>query len=497
MSSVFRGFISIFGSKLASLILSLVITPILVRVLGSSLYGDYAFLMSIFGISIIIVNAGIFDGVRKYMTEQREESLWKEHVFGFYSRVAALFAVSGLFVFCLLAWSGVPGLAFGEGFNIYFFFVGVFILFRQIYSLTRGGLMGLRLEDRSEPLKIMRKVLFGLFGVSLALMNKGVVGVLLGHIIANAFIGVVSIYFISKKLNIREILKLTPSGLPRRELLSFNSMSVVLILLTASLYHVDILLLRSISGSQQTGYYKSALVIAEFLWFVPNALQTVLLHSSSELWSENKTEKVTNLIARITRYNLSLTVLLSLGLGALASDFIPLYFGAEFESAVQPLLILLPGTLGFAIARPIFSVGQGKGELRKLIVATGSAAVLNLVLNVVLIPQYGMAGAAAATSVSYGSMLIFHIMAARSIGFDPIADVRLVRITVAAAFTAVAIIPLSFRIQSGVMSLLVVPPVGFVIYSILVVNLGIISRDELLALADQLPVPISRYIRWN
>ena len=494
MSSIFRGFISIFGAKVVSLFLGLLITPILVRILGSSLYGDYAFLLSVVGLTMILVNAGIFDGVRKYMTENRDEGFWKEHVFGFYFRVATIFAVCASIGYGLLAWTGLPHSMFGNKFNIYFAILAILIIARQINSLARGGLMGLRLESHSEPLSILKKVLFGLFGVSLAALNYGVTGVLIGHVIATAVIAAASFAIILRKMDPREIIKSGSSSLPKREMLSFNGLSVVLILLTASLYHVDILLLRSISGSQQTGYYRAALVIAEFLWFVPNALQTVLLHSSSELWSEHKTEQITSLVTRTTRYNLSLTVLLSLGLGALASDFVPLYFGAEFESAIRPLLILLPGALGFALARPIFAVGQGKGNLGKLIGATGFAAVLNLGLNVLLIPQYGMVGAATATSVSYGSMLVLHIMAARSIGFNPIADIRIARVAGAAVVTAAIIFPLSMLIESGIISLIVVPPTGFAVYAVLTIKLGVVSRSELRTLAERLPISVSQYV---
>jgi O-antigen/teichoic acid export membrane protein len=56
--NLLRGFISIFGSKVATIVLGLMITPLLVRLLGTAEYGDYAFLISILGITMILVNAG-------------------------------------------------------------------------------------------------------------------------------------------------------------------------------------------------------------------------------------------------------------------------------------------------------------------------------------------------------------------------------------------------------------------------------------------------------
>ncbi|WP_225335208.1 oligosaccharide flippase family protein [Halomicrobium urmianum] len=491
MSSILRGFLSILGAKITSLLLSLLITPILVRILGSSRYGDYAFILSVLGITMILVNTGIFDGVRKYMAEDRGEKDWKERVFGFYSRIAVILAAIASIGYGLLSQSPLISTIFGDEFRVYLYLLAGLIIARQMYSLARGGLMGIGLESRSEPLAILKKVLFGVFGISLAYLGYGVTAVLLGHIIASSIVAFVALLILSKRLDLSKAFTHIPSTFPRRELFEYNGMSVVLILLTASLYHTDILLLRSLSGSQQTGYYKAALVVAEFLWFAPNALQTVLLHSSSELWSAGRTDRISKLVSRTVRYNFSLSLLLGLGLAALAHDFIPIYFGSEFESAIKPLLILLPGAFGFALSRPIFAVGQGKGDLGRLIAATGTAAVLNLILNLFLIPRYGMIGAAAATSTSYGSMLFLHIFVARRIGFNPVKDIRIIKSIAVGILAMPVIFGAATVIDSALLSLLIVPPMGFAIYAMFTVKLGVVPPDELIPIVNQLPDPIS------
>ncbi len=443
---------------------------------------------------MILVNAGIFDGMRKYIAENREQSGWTEQVFGFYFRIGTLLAMAAVFGCAIFSWFGLSTQLLGAKFDVYLYLLGGLILSRQAYSLARAGLMGLGFEERSEPLKILQKILFGVVGLSLAYVGYGVVGALIGQIVASLTVSAIAFVILSRHLNVRAVFSRVPMGFPKRELLSFNGLSVVLILLTASLYHVDILLLRPIAGSQATGYYRGALMIAEFLWFVPNALQMVFLHSSSELWSKGETKRITALVSRATRYNLSLTLLLALGLAALASDFVPLYFGSEFEASVLPLLLLLPGALGFALARPIFAVGQGKGELRILIAATGTAALMNLVMNLLLIPRFGMAGAAVATSTSYGSMILFHIWAARRIGFDPIDDLRLTRITAVATLSAPIIFGTASLLDSSIVSLLVVPPAGFVVYTVLAIKFGVVSLSEFPKVRERLPVYVEQAI---
>jgi O-antigen/teichoic acid export membrane protein len=493
--NLIRGFVSVLGSKIGVIFLGVIITPLLVRFLGSSLYGDYAFLLSVLSVTMILVNAGIFDGTRKFLAEDRGYSEWVEQVFGFYLRVAFVLATLAAAIYAAFSWYGFTERVLGSGFEVYFYLLGLLVVARQANSVVRGGLMGLGLESKSEPLLVLRKLLFGISTLALLYLGYDIAGVLVGHIFATLTVMTLGYVIFFRYVDIRSVFTPIHEGFPKRELLSFNSLSVVLILLTASLYHVDILLLRLIAGDQATGYYRAALVIAEFLWFVPNTLQTVLLHSSSELWANEETDRISALTSRTTRYNLSLTLLLTIGIASLASEFVPLYFGPEFNPTVLPLLLLLPGAVGFALARPIFAVGQGKGSLRPLIAATGAASVLNLVLNLILIPKHGMAGAAVATSIGYGVMILFHIWAARRVGFNPIADLRLPRIAVTAIITAAIIFPTSTAIGSPIGSLLIVPPLGFIVYSGLSIKLGVVPPKEILPAVSRLPEPLEGYIR--
>jgi O-antigen/teichoic acid export membrane protein len=477
--NIVRGFLSIFGADVGKLLLSLAITPIIVRVLGGKGYGDYAFLLSVLGITMIFVNAGIFDGVRKYVAENREDLNWKSNVFAFYLRVALVVAVcvSGLVV--LLGHFGLVEMAFGERYETYVYLVAGLIVTRQLASLARGTLMGFGYEQFSEPLRLLRLVLMAVVGIPLAVVGFGVSGLLAGRLVARTVVAGISLGVVFRQVNRRSITARLPDGFPRRELVSFNSLSVVLLLLTMSLYHVDVLLLKAFTNSSTVGYYKAALVVAEMLWFAPQAFQMVLLHSSSELWSEQNTEYITEIASRTTRYTLLLSLLLGLGLFTLADTFVPLYFGREFEPATMPLLFLLPGTIGFAVVRPTIAISQGKGALRDLIYATGTASVLNLLLNVTLIPRYGMVGAAVGTSVSYGSMFALHVRSARKFGFDPLDDLRAGRIAATAIPTMAIIFALSKVLPGRLLALAVVPPVGFLVYTGLAVYLGALDGEEI------------------
>lgn len=486
--NIVRGFLSIFSANLGLLFLTIAITPIVVRVLGSSGYGDYAVLLSILGIIMTFVNAGVFDGVRKYIAESRDAPDWQASVFSYYLRFAAVLALIAVLVMVILTYSGLIQRVFGPQYDVYFYILSGLVVAQQFSSLARGTLMGLGYEHFSEPLRLTRKVLFAAIGIPLAFIGFGVTGVLIGRLAARILTSVVAYALIFRQIPMSAITKRLSATFPHRELISFNSMSVLLTLCIASLYNVDVLLLKVFMGSETTGYYKAALVTAEFIWFVPKALQVVLMHSTSELWSDQNVHQITELASRATRYALLLTVLLAIGIAALADAFVPLYFGDEFVPAITPLLFLLPGTIGLAVSRPMLAIGQGKGSLHVLVYATGAAALINVVLNIALIPRFGMVGAAIGTSVGYGSMLLFHTRSARLIGFDPVGDLRLGRITVTAVPAAAVIFLLAELASPPLLSLIVVPPVGFLVYATLAIYVGAVDGNELTELIDHLPI---------
>lgn len=485
---IIRRFLSIFSSNLIGIFLMFLATPIIVRILGAERYGDYAFVLSILSILLLFVDAGIYDGIRKYLKESDRPADWPDRVFALYSRVGfALVSVMSIALLVVVE-IGVVRRHFGPRFDLYFILIAITLASKQTFTIARGTLMGFDREDVSEKLYILNRLLFVICGILLLLLGFGVPGLIGAKILANFATASIGYAVIVRYIDYSYIFSKIPDGFPQRQLLTFNFLSIVLFALHVSIKHVDVVLIQFFYGSTSTGYYKAALNLAEFVWFVPRIVQITLLHSTSELWSEGKTEEITSISSRVTRYSLLFTALLVLGLATLAELTVTIYYGADFQPAVLPLLILLPGTIGFAVARPILAIGQGKGDFRYLIYATGAASALNLVLNLLLIPQFGIVGAAVATSVGYLSMLVFHVSSAWSIGFNPVADLRVPRVGMTILIAGTLIFLLGSIIESTVLSFLLVPPVGLLIYLITAVIVGAVSRNELYELRRQLGI---------
>lgn len=491
--STLSGFLSIFSTKVVVLLVGLFSTPLLVRLLTKSQYGDYAFVLSVFGLYMILVSGSIGDGVRKYLAENREVERWHEDVLGFYFLSALGLAVLGALGLIVAASFAGEGLL-GPSFRTYFYVLAALVVAAQFRTFVRRALMGFGLERISEPLKVLNKVLVVGVGLGLVWLGLGVVGMLVGYVVASTAVFLVGLVFLGRRIPLRSLVTVPSAAVPRRQFLTYSSLSLVLVLLLNSLYHVDVLMLRPWTGSVETSNYKAALAMAEFLWFVPLAVQGVLVQSTSHLWSNDRHEQISELSARVTRYTLLLTSLLAIGLAALAPIVVPLYLSAKYAPAVTPLRLLLPGVLGFAVARPLIAFGQGKGDLSVLVGATGVAAVINLVLNVLLIPRFGMNGAAVATSVGYGSMLVVHVAAGRRLGYDPSHDLRPVRVAATVLLGALVIFALAARLGEGLPALVIVPPAGFVAFAGFAFLTGALDAAECRSMADRFPSPVGPWL---
>ena len=485
--SIVRRFLPILGSRVIGVLAMFLATPLIVRILDSARYGDYAFVLSLLGIIMLFVDAGVYDGIRKYLKESGRSGAWPDRVFGFYSRVAFVLVALIVVVLVGLVQTGVVRTVLGERFELYVYLVALVVITKQAFAIARSTLMGFDREDVSESLQVSTSLITVGLGVTLLLFGFGVPGLIAARACAYGIAAFGGFVMLARYVEYRHVVRSSPEEFPGGKLLSFNLMSVLLFALYLSIIHVDVILIQFFYGSEPTGHYKAALNLAEFVWFVPRIVQVTLVHSTSELWSEERDETITELSARVTRYTLLFATLLVIGLGALAEPTVAVYYGEGFSPAVTPLVILLPGALGFAVARPILAIGQGKGEFRYLVYATGAASVLNLVLNLLLIPRFGIAGAAMATSTGYFSMFVFHVGGARAIGFDPIADLRLPNVVATIAVAAVAIFVFAGLVPSVPLSLLVVPPVGLVIYTVVAVLAGAVSIEELRELRDRLP----------
>mgnify|MGYP000583822998 FL=1 len=316
--SIAQGVVSIAGSKVGAILISITVTPLLVNLLGSANYGDYSVIISLLGLTFIVIDGGLFDGLRKFIAENPDSEQWRSEVFTLYFQYSLGIAFFAFIIIALISLTDLPDQIFGAGFGTYFLLGGIILIGRQLFSLFRSLLHGLMEEHKAEPLRVVSQFTFGALAIGLVYQGLSVTGVLIARITGLVLVIGIAIYFSHRYLKTTDLLSRDYDLITPSRMFSFNMGTVVLSLLMESMYQLDVLLLQPIHGSSISGYYKAALVVCEFLWFVPTAIQTVFLHTSSQLWKEEQYEKIPQLSSRSTRYSAVVLFLLVLGLAALA-----------------------------------------------------------------------------------------------------------------------------------------------------------------------------------
>ena len=254
-----------------------------------------------------------------------------------------------------------------------------------LQGIERFGLDGLVVViDRSLLLVLGVGVLaggFGLIGLTVAFVAARVISLIAAWALAAGQLGAFRPAFDRARW-----LALQRQALP------FGAFIVVLHLYS----YADTVMLNAIRDDVETGLYNAAYRVYEGLANVGQVLQTVLIPRLSRHYAANRAAH-----GRLARRGLLAGGLLAPATAAagllLGERAIVLLFGPAFAPAGQVLQLL---SIGFVVVLPLcalhavaLSAGAGAWLLRTAV----AGCVANVALNLVLIPRFGMHGAAAAT----------------------------------------------------------------------------------------------------
>jgi O-antigen/teichoic acid export membrane protein len=129
----------------------------------------------------------------------------------------------------------------------------------------------------------------------------------------------------------------------------------------------------------------------------------------------------------MTRTMLALMLVGSLPLWLLAPALVELVYGAPFREAGVALQIMLPGVLAYSVvavlSNPLIAWGA-PGRLTAVLVA---GLVVNLLANAVLVPAFGINGAALASTISYTVTAALTLLLYRRVSGQGVRQTLLVR----------------------------------------------------------------------
>jgi O-antigen/teichoic acid export membrane protein len=176
-----------------------------------------------------------------------------------------------------------------------------------------------------------------------------------------------------------------------------SAVPIALLSLSMSIYnHVDTVMLSAMKGHAEVGWYNAGYKFYEGLIIIPMIIGTVFMPRLALLYRESR-ELIPPLLSRGIKYLLLVAVLAAVTGLAISAELVQSIFGSEFASAIPALNILLVG-IPFYFATIFIQMVLLMMDREKVILWFALVGLLlNVGVNLLVIPSYGYLGAAAVT----------------------------------------------------------------------------------------------------
>lgn len=174
---------------------------------------------------------------------------------------------------------------------------------------------------------------------------------------------------------------------------------------------VDIIMIGALINTEQAGIYAVSTRVAQLVAFGALAANSIVAPMISELFATKRFNDLQKMMTIAARGIFTFALTISIGL-IIFGDSILSLFGKEFGVGYLPLVILLLSHLSHAF------IGSGGYLLtmtnyqREAALIFGLSAITNIILNFILIPDFGIVGAAVATvltSLLWISMMLSYV----------------------------------------------------------------------------------------
>lgn len=189
-------------------------------------------------------------------------------------------------------------------------------------------------------------------------------------------------------------------------------------------YRIDLLILNYFLNPTSVGYYTVAVSFAELLWIISHSASTVILPRVASLEKNDQKNQVTALASRVVLFFTFISIIIMFFLSNWVVKF---FYSSLYAESIMPLKIILIGILSISFARILTNDLAGRGKPEYNTYASGVGLLLNIVLNIIFIPAYGINGAALSSSVSYSIQGIFTLLMYCKLTNSSVKEVILIR----------------------------------------------------------------------
>lgn len=290
-------------------------------------------------------------------------------------------------------------------------------------------------------------------------------------------------------INLRKQITLKPVGNYNfkrhiKMILTFFSMSIATTIYT----NLDTVMLGFMKTDTDVGYYNAAVKIKSILVSVVTAISTVLLPRVSYFIEKNLLEEFWKIIKKTIYFVLIISLPMTIYFMLFAKEGILFLSGEGYQGSILPMQIIMP-TLVFIGLTNILGIQMMVPMNKEIYVLYSeiAGALVDLVINIALIPSMGAAGAAIGTVVAELTVLIYQYYVLRKEVRKIFIDIKYWALVIGVTLAAFGSVWVKMLHLSNFITLVCSAIIFFTIYAIALIILRVPMAKELVKeLADKI-----------
>lgn len=386
----------VFITKIINSVIGFLATVYFARLLGAEVIGLYSLIMTIVFWFGIAGEFGIGKALIKKVSENKES--------GAYLFAAIIWtAFFGLFVCILILITEPLSTDYVSKFSDYstvsvVWFIIILLVTRLFNRFATKLLKGEKKVHLAGLLSTIGQFLSRSAQIVFVILNFGLVGILIGNTVGLFLAGVIGLYWVTTR-------PVVPERRHFRSLFEYAKFSWLGSLKSRTFSDVDILLLGVFVQPSLVGVYAVAWSIAKFLNLFGSSISTTLFPEVSQVSAEESNQAAAGLIENSIAYTGLIAIPGFIGGTILAEQLLRIY-GPEFTRGATVLSLLLLAVLLRSYQMQLINAFNGLDRPDIAFRINAVFIVLNAGLNVILIWQFGIEGAAIASAVSVTLSLV-------------------------------------------------------------------------------------------
>lgn len=389
-SAFFHDILHSFFSRGLSLGLGFLVTILITRSFSVEVFGEYSFLISIAMTCFQFAHLGFSSANTYYIVHNKKLLpflLANTQILGL---VVGFITLIVLLILNMIYFHREVSLIIVTAFMVPFL---------VITELNRGLLTGLEKIKTANNLDLLSKMLYTIMVISVIVYFQSIWSLIFAYVMQMFIYSSTSFYNLFKKAKN----KLKPSIHLFKKTSNYSIRIYLTLFLAFMVLKIDIYFIEYFMGNKPLGIYSLAATLATHLILIINVVIPLLL---PKLATINNTSERIKKLRNIIFYALILLVLINLGFYFLGKWFIVLVFGDKYLESVIIIQILLMATSVLSLETILAQYYAFIGKIKFLIYYWVITLLLNIILNYLWIPKYGIEGAAWASFISYSLILV-------------------------------------------------------------------------------------------